>query len=94
MKRNTCWKSRADFYVGDVEIIGIDSGSGSRSFATVTMSPMSKTCDIHGNLFLEPPKMPPPPKNRALTRPNEGTMTMLVNSPLIRPYFFDRVASP
>ena len=49
---------------------------------------------FHGNLFLEPPKMPPPPRNRALTRPNEGTMTMLVNSPLVRPYFFDGVASP
>ena len=29
--------------------------------------------------------MPPPPGNKALLRPNQGTM--VVNNPLIRPYF-------
>ena len=32
-----------------------------------------------------PSPMPPPPGNKALLRPNQGTM--VVNNPLIRPYF-------
>ena len=31
------------------------------------------------------PPMPPSPRNKALLRPNSGTM--VVNNPLIRPYF-------
>ena len=33
---------------------------------------------------------PPPPRNKALIWPNQGTM--VVNSPLIRPYFLGEVA--
>lgn len=92
------WKS-LDVYIGDVEIIGTDSGSGSQEFCY---------CDFFSNprdgsvqniwyfmaIFFWSPQKCHPPRNRALTRPNEGTMTMLVNSPLVRPYFFDGVASP
>ena len=40
---------------------------------------------IHGN-----PRVPPPQGNKALTRPYWGMM--VVNNPLIRPYFLGRVA--